>query len=94
MRIPIIIKAIDDVCPSAYVGEGDKTGQEVQSCFKCGGIVFYSVVEYKYLESKWATDTCQYCAVCGTMQGGIVNDPFDELIIRDGIQVLKTEKEK
>ncbi len=89
MRIPVIVKAIDEVCSGAFVGEGDKTGQEVQSCYKCGSIVFYVVTDYKYLESEHATDTCSYCAVCGTMQSGFTNDPFEELTTYKGVEVLK-----
>jgi len=89
MRIPVIVKAIDDVCSSAYVGEGDKTGTEVKSCYKCGSIVMYVVTDYHYLQSKHATDTMSYCAVCGTSQSGMTNDPFDELTVHNGVEVLK-----
>ena len=92
--IPVMVKVIDEVCSSAYVGEGDKTGSEVQSCYKCGSIYFYVVTEYRYLESKHATDTCLYCAVCGTVQSGITNDPFEELTTYKGVEVLKVRLER
>jgi len=94
MRIPVIVKAIDEVQPSAFVGEGDKTGQEVKSCYKCGSLLFYVVTEYKYLGSKHATDTMNYCAVCGKPQGGITLDPFEELTVHEGVEVLKIRTDK
>ena len=84
-----MVKVIDDVQSSAFVGEGDKTGQEVKACYKCGSLLFYVVTEYKYLESKHATDHLNYCAVCGKVQSGITLDPFDELTVYEGVETLK-----
>lgn len=77
-RIPVIVKVVDEVVPGASF-EREFNSKVVSICFNCGGIVFYQVVDYNYEGSDHATDTCTYCAVCGQMQGGIINDPFDEV---------------
>jgi len=77
-HIPIIVKVIDDVVPDASL-DRQTADKVISHCFKCGGIIFYQVVEYNYEDTEHATDTCIYCAQCGWFQGGIINDPFDEL---------------
>ncbi len=77
-HLPVMVKVVDDVVPDASF-EREFNSKVISICFNCGGIVFYQVVEYDYKDSDFATDTCTYCAVCGEMQGGFINDPFDEL---------------
>ena len=77
-HIPVIVKVVGEVVPGASF-EREFTSKVVSVCPFCGGIVFYQVVDYNYEDSEYATDTCTYCAVCGELQGGIINDPFDEV---------------
>jgi len=77
-NIPIMVRIVDEVIPDAQM-ERELSNKVITSCFDCGGIYFYQVVEFKYENTEHATDTCIYCAQCGQMQGGIINDPFEEL---------------
>ncbi len=77
-HIPVMVRVVDDVVPGASF-EREFNSKVISICYNCGGIVFYQVVDYDYKDSEYATDTCTYCAVCGVMQGGIINDPFDEV---------------
>ena len=77
-HIPVIVKVIGEVVPCASF-EREITRKVVSVFPFCGGIVLYQVVDFNYEGSEHATDTCTYCAVCGQMQGGIINDPFDEV---------------
>ena len=81
-HIPIMVKVVDEVAPDASL-DRQITNKVVSHCFECGGIVFYQVVEYNYEGTEHATDTCVYCAQCGQMQGGIINDPFDEIKVNE-----------
>jgi len=62
--------SIDTDTPSAW--------GMVESCYNCGGLLFYQVTA-KVDGTELATDTHVYCAVCGRDNGGIFNDPLDEL---------------
>jgi len=77
--IPVMVRVIDDVCDGQIdVDEPGTLFGKVTSCYKCGGILFYQ--EVTLVEgTTHATDTDIYCAICGQMHGGYVNDPFDEL---------------
>ncbi len=77
-HIPVMVKVVDEVVPDASF-EREFTSKVISTCFNCGSIVFYKVVEYNYEDSEHAVDTCTYCAVCGQMQVGYTSDPFDEL---------------
>ena len=83
-HIPIMVKVVDEVAPDASLDRA-VTDKVISHCFECGGIVFYQVVEYNYEGTEHATDTCVYCAQCGQMQGGIVNDPFDEIKVNGDV---------
>ncbi len=76
--IPVMVKVVDEVVPGASF-EREFNSKVISICFNCGGIVLYQVVDYNYEDSEYATDHCTYCAVCGQVQGGIINDPFDEV---------------
>jgi len=80
--IPVLVRVVDEVVPDASF-EREFTKKVVSFCHFCGSIVFYQVVGYNYEGSEHATDTCTYCAVCGEMQGGIINDPFNEVTPRE-----------
>ena len=77
-HIPIMVKVVNEVVPDASL-DRQISDKAISYCFNCGGIVFYQVVEFNYEETEHATDTCVYCAQCGQLQGGIINDPFDEV---------------
>lgn len=77
-HIPVMIKVIDEVVPDASF-EREFTDKVISICFNCGSIVFYQIVEHNYEGSENAVDTCTYCAVCGQLQGGYINDPFNEV---------------
>ncbi len=76
--IPVMVKVVDEVVPGASF-DREFNSKVISICFNCGGIVLYQVVDYNYEDSEYATDHCTYCAVCGQVQGGIINDPFDEV---------------
>ena len=77
-RIPINAIVISEVVPEATIDRN--LGRKViTSCMTCGGIIFYQVVEHNFENSKIATDTCIYCAQCGELDSGYINDPLDEL---------------
>ena len=76
--IPVMIRVVDEVVPSGSIDKESPDGMgKISSCYNCGSIVFYQV-ESLVENTKHAVDTCTYCAVCGLMQGGYINDPFDE----------------
>jgi len=77
-HIPIMVKVIDEVVPDASL-DRQISSKVFSYCYTCGGIVFYQVVDFNYEDTKYATDTCTYCAQCGQLQGGIINDPFNEV---------------
>ncbi len=78
-RVPVIVKVVDDVVPSGSVDkESPDSMGKITSCFKCGGLLFYQFIT-TVEDTENATDTCIYCAVCGQMQSGYINDPFDEV---------------
>ena len=77
-RIPINVRIIDEVVPDASLNR-QISNKAISYCFNCGGIVFYQVVEFNYEGTENATDTSIYCAQCGQLQSGIINDPFNEL---------------
>ena len=81
-HIPIMVKVVDEVVPDASL-DRQTTKKVISNCFECGGILFYKVVEFNYEDTEHATDTCVYCAQCGQMQGGIINDPFDEIKVNE-----------
>lgn len=77
--IPIMIKVVDEVLPNASIDkETPNTMGKITSCFICGSIVFYQLEELME-NTKHGIDTTIYCAICGQMQSGFINDPFDEL---------------
>ncbi len=80
--ISVMVKVVDEVVPGASF-EREFSNKVISVCFNCGSIVFYQVVDYNYEDSEHATDTCTYCAVCGMEQGGIINDPFNEVTPRE-----------
>ena len=88
MYIPVIVQIIDDVIPGGQVDIEfpHLFAKKITSCYNCGSLVFYQVVS-KVEGTESATDTEIYCAVCGKNNGGIFNDPFDEMD-------LKGEKEE
>jgi len=78
--INITAKTIDEVIPDASL-DGRMTNMIITSCWKCGGIVFYQVIEHHYEGSDYATDRCLYCVQCGHLHSGFTDDPFDELAL-------------
>jgi len=44
-HIPIIVKTVDDVVPDASL-DRETADKVISHCFKCGGIVFYQLVEF------------------------------------------------
>ena len=76
--IPVMVRVVDEVIPDGSIDKEapDEMGK-ITSCYNCGSIIFYQV-ETLVENTKHAVDTCTYCAVCGQMQGGYINDPFDE----------------
>jgi len=76
--IPIMVRVVDEVVPSGAIDKEAPDGMgKITSCYNCGSIVFYQV-ESLVENTKHAIDTCIYCAVCGKIQSGYINDPFDE----------------
>ena len=76
--IQITAKTIDEVAGGASL-DGRMTNEVITSCWKCGGIVFYQVIEHHYEGSDYATDRCLYCVQCGNLHSGFTDDPFNEL---------------
>ena len=76
-HIPIMVKVIDEVVSDAAM-ERTFSNKVISSCHTCGGIYFYQIVEL-IVETKFATDTMIYCCQCGQSQGGMFNDPGNEL---------------
>ena len=74
-HIPIMVKVIDEVVSSAAM-EREISREVITSCHTCGGIYFYQIVEHI---GQFATDTMIYCCQCGQSQGGMFNDPGNEL---------------
>jgi len=77
-HIPIMVKVVDEVVPSASVDVEINEMGKVTSCYNCGGIYFYHVVTLVE-KTEHATDTMIYCAQCGRSQGGYFHDPFNEM---------------
>jgi len=76
-HIPINVRVINEVVGASF--DRQLSNKIITTCYTCGGIVFYQIVEFNYEGAAHATDTCIYCAQCGAMQGGIINDPFNEV---------------
>ena len=78
--IPVLVLPFSDAVYGSRIDmempvfDGGKT----QTCYNCGSTLFYIIVTREE-NTKLATDTHFYCAVCGTDNGGIYNDPLDEL---------------
>lgn len=64
-------------------------GDKIKTCYNCGSTLFY-VAERREDKTKLATDTHFYCAVCGKDNGGIYNDPLNELNL-SSTKTVKTE---
>lgn len=78
-HIPVMVRVVDEVISMASVEtEGPTMFGKITSCPSCGGILFYQVVTLMD-KTEHATDTDVYCARCGLMCGGIIQDPFNEL---------------
>ena len=78
--VKIIAKTIDEVIPDASL-DREISNKVITSCYTCGGIAFYQVVEHNYEDSKYATDRCIYCVRCGHLHSGFTDDPFNELAL-------------
>ena len=79
-HIPILIipyTEIDKISGAQIDVELPPNHGKIITCYNCGGLVFYQVVE-SIENTEHATDTGFYCAQCGQYQGGIINDPFEE----------------
>lgn len=76
-HIPIMVRIIDEVAPDASM-ERAFSDKVITSCHTCGGIYFYQIVEHIH-GTQLATDTMTYCCQCGQSQGGMFNDPGEEL---------------
>lgn len=81
MYIPVMIQVVDDVISGRVDVESPDLFGKITSCYNCGGLVFYHVVS-RVENTEHATDTEIYCAVCGKNNGGIFNDPFDEMNLK------------
>ena len=92
--IPIMVKVVDAVCDGQIdVDEPGHIFGKITSCCVCGGILFYQQVTLME-GTKHATDTDIYCAVCGQMQGGYSDDPFNELSDSSVSTLKKSYKEE
>jgi len=103
MYIPVMVQIVDDVIPRGQVDiESPNLFGKITSCYNCGSLVFYQVVS-KVEGTESATDTEIYCAVCGKNNGGIFNDPFNEMDlkgkreeaeegIKEGVSLIKMLK--
>ncbi len=76
-HIPIMVKVIDEVVSDATM-ERTFSNKVITSCFDCGGIYFYQIVEH-IIGTQIATDPMIYCCQCGQLQGGRYDDPGEEL---------------
>lgn len=76
-HIPIMVMVVDEVVPDGSL-DREITSTVITSCYNCGGIYFYQAVEH-IIGTKVATDTMIYCCQCGQTQGGMFNDPLEEL---------------
>jgi len=76
-RISINVIVVDEVASDASL-EREISNKVITSYYNCGGIYFYQIVEHIH-DTRFATDTMIYCCQCGQSQGGMFNDPGDEL---------------
>lgn len=78
-EVLVAVQPYSDVVEGANIDqEGPSVWGKVQSCYNCGGLLFYQVMA-KVEGTELATDTHIYCAICGRDNGGIFNDPLNEI---------------
>jgi len=99
-EILVAVQPYSDVCEGAEPDyEKPNHWGKVASCYVCGGLLFYQVTA-RIDDTKLASDTHIYCAVCGRDNGGFYDDPLDEmnltsvqsskLIVTEDGEVIKT----
>jgi hypothetical protein len=92
-HIPILVLPFSDAVDGSRIDieqlvfDGDK----IQTCYNCGSTLFY-VTMRREDKTKLATDTHFICAVCGKDNGGIYNDPLNELNLTLVETVMEIEK--
>ena len=78
-HIPILVIPFSDVVIGASIDlkRPDDWGK-VKSCYNCGGLPFYQVT-VRVEGTELASDTHIYCAICGKDNGGMFDDPLNEM---------------